>query len=179
MPYDISAFKILIKKIFPPKNCIFTLDTTGNGKPDSIRIQATNVIIPFVIPDHIEFEDFNTDNLDLNNIDTSKYVTIFLDNEPINLSKETVNLETLQERIQIFHENVLFTVKDLREGKLSGKTIALGDTLGVIIKLTEDSLTHFNKGKHIFKIESEFITGLEIDFELDEDNMNLSFKLDN
>lgn len=176
MPFDVSAFKLLIKKMFPPNKCVSTLDTTGSGKPDSIKIQIINVIVPFVVPEKIEIEDFNFQNIDKNNIDPFQFGRIFLDNELISLTKENLKLDILQEKIQIYHGNELFTLKDIIENKFSGRTIALGDTISVIIKLDEDSLKKFNEGAHIFKIESEFITGLEINFELDEDNMNLSCK---
>jgi hypothetical protein len=179
MPFDVSAFKLLIKKMFPPNKCVSTLDTTGNGKPDSIKIQVINVIVPFVVPAKIEIEDFNFQNIDKNNIDPFQFGNIFLDNELISLTKENLKLDVLQEKIQIFHGNELFTLEDIIENKFSGRTIALGDTISVIIKLDENSLKKFNEGAHIFKIESDFITGLEINFELDEDNMNLSFKPNN
>jgi len=183
-PYDLSAFKILIKKIFPPKKCVYTLDTTGNEKADSVQIKAINVIIPFVVPENIEIGDFNIqnldmNNLDINNIDTSKYAKIYLDDEPLNLSKENINLNTIQERIMIYHGGELFKLNDLIEGKLSGRTIALGDSISVILKLDESSLEKLTEGKHVFKIESDFITGIEINFELDKNNMNLRFDPNN
>ena len=183
-PYDLSAFKILIKKIFPPKKCVYTLDTTGNEKADSVQIKAINVIIPFVVPENIEIGDFNIqnldmNNLDINNIDTSKYAKIYLDDEPLNLSKENINLNTIQERIMIYHGGELFKLNDLIEGKLSGRTIALGDSISVILKLDESSLEKLTEGKHILTIENDFIAGLEIYFELNEKNMNLKFDPDN
>ncbi|MFX0044047.1 MAG: hypothetical protein ACFE8L_14125 [Candidatus Hodarchaeota archaeon] len=175
MSYDLSAFKVLIKKIFPPKKCVYTLDTTGNGKADSVQITALNVIIPFVFPENIEIGDFNIQNFDMNDIDISNYVTIYLDNELLNLSKENVNLDAVQERLMISHGGELFTLNNILEGKLSGRTIALGDKISVIIKLNESSLEKLTEGKHIFKIESELITGIEIRFELEKNNMNLRF----
>ena len=175
MSYDLSAFKVLIKKIFPPKKCVYTLDTTGNGKADSVQITALNVIIPFVVPENIEIGDFNIQNFDMNDIDISNYVTIYLDNELLNLSKENVNLDAIQERLMISHGGELFTLNNILEGKLSGRTIALGDKISVIIKLDESSLEKLTEGKHIFKIESDVITGIEILFELDKNNMNLRF----
>jgi hypothetical protein len=174
-PYDLSAFKVLIKKIFPPKKCFSTLDTTGNGKADSIQIKALNVIIPFVVPENIEIGDFNLKNFNINTIDISKYAQIYLDDELLNLSKENVNLDSIQERIMISHGEELFRLNDILEGKLSGRTIALGDTISIILKLDELSLEKLTEGKHIFKIESDFITGIEINFELDKNNMNLRF----
>jgi len=179
MSYDLSAFKVLIKKIFPPKKCVYTLDTTGNGKADSVQITALNVIIPFVVPENIEIGDFNIQNFDMNDIDISNYVTIYLDNELLNLSKENVNLDAIQERLMISHGGELFTLNNILEGKLSGRTIALGDKISVIIKLDESSLEKLTEGKHIFKIESDVITGIEILFELDKNNMNLRFDPNN
>lgn len=179
MSYDLSAFKVLIKKIFPPKKCVYTLDTTGNGKADSVQIKALNVIIPFVIPENIKIGDFNIQTFDMNNIDISKYAKIYLDNELLNISKENVNLDTIQERIMIYHGGELFTLNNILEGKLSGRTIALGDNISIILKLDESSLEKLTEGKHIFKIESDIITGIEIHFELDKNNMNLRFDSNN
>jgi len=179
MPYDLSVFKVLIKKIFPPKKCVYTLDTTENGKADSVQIKALNVIIPFVIPENIKIGDFNIQTFDMNNIDISKYAKIYLDNELLNISKENVNLDTIQERIMIYHGGELFTLNNILEGKLSGRTIALGDNISIILKLDESSLEKLTEGKHIFKIESDVITGIEIHFELDKNNMNLRFDSNN
>ncbi len=179
MSYDLSVFKVLIKKIFPPKKCVYTLDTTENGKADSVQIKALNVIIPFVIPENIKIGDFNIQTFDMNNIDISKYAKIYLDNELLNISKENVNLDTIQERIMIYHGGELFTLNNILEGKLSGRTIALGDNISIILKLDESSLEKLTEGKHIFKIESDVITGIEIHFELDKNNMNLRFDSNN
>ncbi len=179
MSYDLSAFKVLIKKIFPPKKCVFTLDTTGNGKADSVQIRALNVIIPFVVPENIEIGDFNIKTFDMNDIDISNYAKIYLDNELLNFSKDNVNLDTIQERIMIYHGGELFTLNNILEGKFSGRTIALGDKVSIILKLDESSLTKLIKGKHTFKIESDLFNGIEINFELDKNNMNLRFDPNN
>jgi hypothetical protein len=65
------------------------------------------------------------------------------------------------------------------EGKLSGRTIDLGDTISVLLKIDESSLEMFTEGKHSFKIESDLILNLEIFFELDENNMNIKLDPDN
>ena len=179
MSYDLSVFKVLIKKIFPPKKCVYTLDTTGNGKADSVQIKALNVIIPFVIPENIKIGDFNIQTFDMNNIDISKYAKIYLDDDLLNISKENINLDTIQERIMIYHGGELFTLNNILEGKLIGRTIALGDNISIILKLDESSLEKLTEGKHIFKIESDIITGIEIHFELDKNNMNLRFDSNN
>ena len=70
-------------------------------------------------------------------------------------------------------------MEEILEGKLSGRMIALGDSINVLIKLDMDSLDKFTEGKHIFKIESDLITGFEINFELDENNINIRFDPDN
>jgi hypothetical protein len=174
-PYDLSAFKVLIKKIFPPKKCVSTLDTTGNGKADSVQISALNVIIPFVVPENIEIGDFNIHTFNMNDIDISNYANIYLDNELLNISKDNINLDTIQERLMIYHGGEIFTLNNILEGKLSGRTIALGDKLSIILKLDESSLEKLTEGKHIFSIESDVITGIEIHFELNKNNMNLRF----
>ena len=82
--YDLSAFKVLLKKLFPPKESIFTVDTNGDGKTDSLQIKVLNLIIPFVIPEDIEIGDFSSKNFDPDNLDISQlgvwlfdYVVIF------------------------------------------------------------------------------------------------------
>jgi len=50
MSFDISALKVLIKKVFPPKKSIYTVDTTGDGKADALLIKALNLIMPILIP---------------------------------------------------------------------------------------------------------------------------------
>ncbi|MFX1379266.1 MAG: hypothetical protein ACFFA4_09235 [Promethearchaeota archaeon] len=61
------------------------------------------------------------------------------------------------------------------EGKLSGRTINLGDSISLLIKIDENTAKKFTKGEHTFKIESDLITNFEITFELDETNMNKKF----
>jgi hypothetical protein len=52
----------------------------------------------------------------------------------------------------------------------------LGDTISVLVKLDAEILENLGEGKHVFKIESDLVSNLLINFELDETNMNL--KLD-
>ncbi|MFW9972683.1 MAG: hypothetical protein ACFFDF_21035 [Candidatus Odinarchaeota archaeon] len=154
---------------------MFTVDTTGDGKPDSLQIKVRNLIIPFVIPEKIEIGDFNIKNFDPDEFEISKYGKFFLDDEKLDFSKEGVNLDTINERILIYHKGESFNLNNIIEGKLSGRTINLHDNINFLLKLDEDSLKKFTKGTHFFKIESDLISNLIIEFELDETNMNIKF----
>jgi hypothetical protein len=178
IPYDLSAFKVLLRKLFPPKECVYTVDTTGDGKTDSLQIKFQNLLIPFVIPEEIEIGDFNIKNYNPNDFDLSKYGKFFLDDTQLNFSKESVNLDTIKNRILIYHKGKSFNLDKILEGELSGRTINLNDKIGVLIKLDEDSLKKFTKGAHNFKIESDLVSNLIIQFELDESNMNIRFDPD-
>ena len=177
--FDLSAFKLLIKKIFPPKKSVFTVDTTGDGKGDSIQIKVINLLFPFVVPENIELGDFNLKSFDIHNFDFSEYVKLLIDDRPINVSKDSINLEQIKDRFLIYHKGESFELDDILEGKLSGRTIALGDSISILIKLDTESLKVLTEGKHIFKIENDLVSNLIINFELDETNMNLKIDLEN
>jgi hypothetical protein len=178
MPYDLSAFKVLLRRLFPLKESVFTVDTTGDGNPDSLQIKVLNLIIPFVIPEEIEIGDFNIKNYNPNDFDLSKYGKFYLDNVELNFSKKNVNLDTLKNRLLIYHKGESFNLDNIIEGKLSGRTINLNDEISVLIRLEEDSLKKFTKGTHHFKIESDLVSNLIIQFELDESNLNIRFDPD-
>lgn len=179
MPYDLSAFKVLIRKLLPPKKSVFTVDTDGDGSVDSLQIKFINLLVPFVIPEEIEIGDFNIKKFDPISFDLSKYGKFFLNGIQLNISKENVNLERIKSRIQIYHKGESFNINDIMEGKLSGRLIDLNDTISILIKLDEESLKNFTEGAHNFKIESDLISNLLISFELDETNMNIRFDPNN
>jgi len=179
MSYDLSAFKVLIRKLFPPKSSVFTVDTDGNGRVDSLQIKFINLLVPFVIPKEIEIGDFSIKNFDPNSLDLSKYGKFFLDDIELNFSKENVNVDTIKSHILIYHKGDSFNLNDVMEGKLSGRTINLNDTISIFIKIDEESLKKFTEGAHYFKIESKLVSNLLINFELDETNMNIRFDPDN
>jgi hypothetical protein len=79
----------------------------------------------------------------------------------------------------IYHKGESFNINEILEGKLSGRTIALGDSISILIKLSKDTLENFNEGKHTFKFESDLISNLEVFFELDDNNMNIKFNPEN
>ena len=178
MKFDLSMFKVLIRKLFPPKKCVFTVDTTADGRSDSIQIKVLNLIMPFVIPKKFEYGNINLKEIDNEEFDLSQYGKIFLDDQPLNISNESVNLERIQNRILIYYKGESFNFNEIKEGKLSGKTIALGDSISILLKLDEGSLEMLTEGKHVFKIESDMISKLEIEFELNKNNMNISFDAD-
>jgi hypothetical protein len=169
----------LIKKIFPPKESVFTVDFNGDGKADSIQIKVLNLLMPFVIPENLEIGDFNLKSFDLHNFDFSEYAKLFIDDAPINISKDSLNLETIKDRFLIFHKGAEFKMEDIIKGKFSGRTINFGDTVSILIKLDSESLDILTEGKHNFKIESDLVSNLVINFELDETNMNLKFDPNN
>jgi hypothetical protein len=154
---------------------VFTVDTTKDGKADSIQIKVLNLILPFVVPKNLEIGDFDLNSFDMSNINLSDQATLFLDDEPLKISGNSVDLETVKDRFLIIHKGESFTLDDILQGKLSGRMIALGDTVSVLIKIDTESLKVLNEGKHTFRIESELISNLSIDFELDESNMNIAF----
>lgn len=170
---------MLLRKLFPSKKSVFTVDTTSNGKADSLQIKVLNLIIPFVIPEQIEIGDFSLKEFDSNSFDISQYGKLLLDDIPLNFTKESFNLDNIKNRLLIYHRGESFNINDVLEGKLSGRTIDLGDSISVLIKIDENSLKMFTEGEHVFKVESDFITNLEIIFELDESNMNIKFDPDN
>ena len=177
MSYDLSALKVLIKKIFPPKSSVYTVDTTGDKNADAILIKALNIIMPIEIPNEIELGGFSTKDFDLNTFDLSEYGKIFLDEERITISKDDFEVDKLKTRFVIHHKDEKFTIDDILEGKLGGRLIALGDTIDIIIRLDKQALKKFTEGKHKFKLESELIPVLEFNFELNNDNMNQTYKL--
>jgi len=170
------VFKVLIKKLFPPKKSVYTIDTTGDGKADSLQIKVINLLIPFSVPKNIELGNFDLRSIDINNFDLSEYATLYLDDNPIKISKDSINIENLKSQFTIYHKGDSFTLDDILDGKFSGRIIALGDTISVLLKLDAKILENLNEGKHVFKIESDLVSNFIIDFELDETNMNL--KLD-
>jgi len=170
---------VLIRKLFPPKESVFTVDTNGNGKVDSLQIKFLNLIMPFVIPKEIEIGDFSLKEFDTNNFDILQYGKFFLDDIQLDFTKESFNLDNVANRLLMYHKGESYNISDILEGKLSGKTINLGDSISILIKIEKDTLNRFTEGKHIFRIESDFITNLEIIFELDKTNMNVKFDPNN
>ena len=132
-----------------------------------------------MIPENIEIGEINLENLNISNYDFSEYLSLFLDDEPIDISKDSIDLEILKERLSLYHKGESFTLDDIVAGKLSGRTIALGDTISLLIKFDTDTINLLTEGKHSFKIESEIISNLIIPFELNEMNMNLPFDPNN
>ncbi|MHA1987340.1 MAG: hypothetical protein ACW98D_11930 [Promethearchaeota archaeon] len=167
-------FKVLIKKLFPPKKSVYTIDTTGDGKADSLQIKVINLIIPFSVPKNVELGNFDLKSIDINNFDLSEYATLYLDDNPIKFSKDSINIEKLKSQFTIYHKGESFNLDDILDGKFSGRMIAFGDTISVLFKLDADILKNLVAGNHTFKIESELVSNFIIDFELDETNMNLN-----
>ena len=171
MSFKIPTF--LIKKIFPPKKSVFTVDTTGDGKADSLQIIGLNVIQPFTIPENIDLGDFDLEDFDLND-----YGQVLLDEEPLDLSKQKINIQAIRESLKVYHKGESYKIDEILGGKAGGKTIAMGDKLTILIKLDEADLNKLTIGKHTITIEAENIPTLDINFELSESNINLTFDPD-
>ncbi len=175
MSFDISALKVLFKKVFPAKKSIYTVDTNDDGKADSLLIKAMNVIMPIQVPKEIELGGFSTKNFDINHFELSDYGKIYLDEFPINVSKNEVDVKKLKDHFRFYLKDKGFTVDDLLSGKLAGRIIALGDAINILIKIDEEGLEKFSEGKHTFKFKSEVIPTLEFSFELGPENLNQKF----
>ena len=119
------------------------------------------------------------DNINIDEFNLNQYGKVLLDDQPLNFSKESINLDTIQNRILIYHKGEAFNFNDIKDGKLSGRMIALGESISILLKIDEGSLEKLTEGKHSFKIESDTISNLEIGFELDKSNMNIPFDANN
>ena len=165
MVYDISALKILFKKIFPPSKSVYTIDSTEDGSADSILIRAFNIIMPIEVPREIELGGLNSTDFEINKFDLSDYGKIYLDDEPLTIAKDEFDI----------HDGIGFTIDDLLAGKLAGKLIALGDTIDILIKIKSEGIKRFTEGMHKFTFSSELIPKLDFNFELTEKNLNRKF----
>ncbi len=138
------------------------------------------MILPFYVPKKINLGDYKINNLDLkdfekNDFDLSQYIKLVLDDVPINLSKDDTNLDKIQEILKVYHKGESFTINDILEGKLGGRTIALGESINILIKVPDETLKRLTIGKHSLIIENDKVSNLEIAFELEDNNMNLKF----
>jgi len=175
MPFDLSALGVLIKKIFPPKKCVFTVDTSGDGNVDALLIRAVNVVMPFQFPEEIELRDVGMKGFNGHDFDLSKYGKLLLDGEPINISKDAISPESLQKRFSVFHKGDSFTYEEIIKGGFGGRTIALGDQINFLFRLEDEAMARFTEGKHSLMIDAENVLTLELKFELNNDNMNQKF----
>ena len=161
---DLKNLKVptaMIKKLFPPKKSVFTVDTTGDGKADMIKIVSLNLFAPFEIPAKEDLGDINVDE-----IDPSEYVKLLLNGDKIDISKGAPNVELIKQSLRIHHKGDSFTFDDLLGGKMGGRTIAMGDEITVTFKLDESLLAKLTEGKHTIGVESDKIPNIEIGFEL-------------
>ncbi|TXT61976.1 MAG: hypothetical protein BAJALOKI1v1_1060011 [Promethearchaeota archaeon] len=177
MNIDLSAFKVLIKKIFPPNKCVYTIDLNDNGQSDAILIRAVNVVLPFEIPEQIDIENLTDENIRQDDFNAVDYFQIYLDGEKIDLSGEIINKDVIQERFLLVHSGESFTLMDLLEGKLKGRTIGLGDTIDIILQMDKEYLDRLTEGKHSFTLESEVLPSLTVNFSLSKNNFKLKYEL--
>lgn len=170
---DLKNLKVptaMIKKIFPPKKSVYTVDTTGDGKADSVKLVALNVIMPFGVPAKEDLGD-----IDVDEIDPSEHGKLLLDGEQIDISKGASNINLIKESLRIYHKGENFSFEDALGGKMGGRTIAMGDEITIVFKLDESFLAKLTEGKHTLSIESDKIPNVEIGFELIKSNMNQTF----
>ncbi|MFX0072608.1 MAG: hypothetical protein ACFFAO_16105 [Candidatus Hermodarchaeota archaeon] len=170
---DIKNIKVpsaMIKKVFPPKKSVFTVDTTGDGNVDSVKLVALNVLMPVGVPSKEDMGDVNVDE-----IDPSEYGKLLLDGEQVDISKGSSNIELIKSSLRIYHKGESYSFVDAVGGKMGGKTIAMGDEITVVFKLDKDFLSKLTEGKHTLSVESEKIPKIEIGFELTKNNMNQKF----
>ncbi|TFG27199.1 MAG: hypothetical protein EU532_07940 [Promethearchaeota archaeon] len=170
---DLKSMKVptaMIKKLFPPKKSVYTVDTNGDGKADGIKLVALNVLMPFGIPAKEDIGEIEVDE-----IDPSEYGKLLLDGEEIDISKNSANINLIKETLRFYHKGESFSFNDALGGKMGGRTIAMGDQIIVVFKLDESFLTKLIEGKHTISIESNKVPNIEIGFELTKDNMNQKF----
>ncbi|MBD3212301.1 MAG: hypothetical protein GF311_06810 [Candidatus Lokiarchaeota archaeon] len=172
MEFDLSSFKVLIKKIFPPHKCVYTIDTSGDGTADSILIRAVNVVIPIEIPEELDIGDMIGGQMDSENLDFSSFLTLYLDEEQIKLPKNLKSEKSLTENFSLYHKDQKLSFNDLVEGKFGGRTIGLGDKIDIVLKVGEKTLNKLTEGKHTLTLESSSFPSLDVHFNLSEDNFN-------
>ena len=172
---DFKDFKLpsfMIKKIFPPKKCLFTVDINGDGKADAVQIKILNVIQPFSVPEKIELGD-----IDIDEVDPSEYGKLLLDDESIDISKDSSNINLLKESLRVQLKGETANFKEILSGKFGGKTFAMGDSIDVVFKLDDSFLAKLTEGKHTLTVVSDKIPTVEINFELTKKNMNQKLTL--
>ncbi len=162
MSLKIPSF--LIKKILPPKKSFYTLDS------GLVQIKAVNVVQPFMLPEKIELGDF-----DIKEFNPSEYAKLILDGEEIDISKGSTNLKAILESFKIYFKGESYSIEEILGGKAGGITIAMGDSITVLIKLDDKYFKKLTEGKHVLKIESDKIPKVEINFELTKKNINVEF----
>jgi hypothetical protein len=136
------------------------------------------VIIPFDIPQEINIENFSKEKIEQEDFNFVKIFQIYLDNEKIDLSGKAIDKEAIQENFLLVHNQESFTLKDILEGKLKGRTIGLGDTVDIILRMDKSYLNRLDEGNHTFRIESEILPSLKVNFILSEDNFNIKYSSD-
>jgi hypothetical protein len=171
---DLKGIKVpaaMIKKLFPPKKCLYTIDTNGDGKPDSIKIVVLNVLAPFAVPEKRDIGDIKIED-----IDPSEYGKLILNGEEIDISKNSQNINLIKQSLRVYHKGQSFSFNDVLGGKMGGRTIAMGDEITVVFKLDASFISKLTEGKHTLMIKSDKVPSIEINFELSKDNMNQKFK---
>jgi hypothetical protein len=172
---DLKGMKVpsaMIKKLFPPKKCLYTVDTNGDGKADSVKIVALNILAPFAIPERKDLGEIKIDD-----IDPSEYGKLILNGEEIDISKSSPNIDLIKKSLRVYHKGQSFSFNDALSGKMSGRTIAMGDEMVIVFKLAESFLAKLTLGKHTLAIQSDKVPSIEIGFELTKENINQKFTL--
>ncbi|MFO8017580.1 MAG: hypothetical protein R6U96_03020 [Promethearchaeia archaeon] len=172
MPFKIPPF--LIKKIFPPKKAVSTIDTNSDGSPDAIQLKAINKFQPFTIPENIDLGSF-----DINEFDLSEWGEILLDGEPIDISRKNVDTNFVRDNLTIYHQGDAFRLDDFLSGKAGGRVLGLGDALTVVLKLEMKYIEQLTEGEHELTIDLDTIPTITVEFELTPTHMNIPFDPEN
>ncbi len=151
------------------------MDTTGDGKADTLQVKGINVAIPYTVPSKIEYGDKKLEDVNFDDFNLSDYMKIYLDENELDISKMETGKEVVQERFIIYHKGDGFRLNDILNGTMAGRTIAMGDTFSILIKLEDEALKWFTEGKHSLIFEGANFPKITINFELTEKNMNVKF----
>ncbi|MHA1733152.1 MAG: hypothetical protein ACTSU5_14490 [Promethearchaeota archaeon] len=128
--------KYILKRIFPPDG-LANLDTTGDGKVDSLRITYLNLISPIEIPDMDLEAEIKNSGVDLN--DFSTIAKIKIDGKDIPIKAENIS---------IWFEGEEYTLSNIQ--KAAGKTVPIGGKLTVVYKYGD--IPVLEPGDHEFDV---------------------------
>lgn len=152
---DFKVPKSIIKKVFPPKKCVSIKDD------NSIEITGINVIQPFSLP-----KEINIGDIDIKSIDPSNYLDLLLDGEKVNISKDEIDFGEVLDNIKLNLKGESYSVEEILQGKAGGKTVAMGDSFSINLKMPEKFMAKLIPGKHDLKVESENFPNIEIEFQI-------------
>ncbi len=146
-----------------PENGLANLDTTGDGQPDSLRIEFMNLLSAIEIPDmDLEAEIKNT-GVDLKDFSTIAKMTI--DGKEIPIKSENIGIWFQGEEYRL--DNIQ---------KAAGKIVPIGGKLTIVYKY--DDIPVLDQGMHTFDIQTVVEGGgmnFKIERPIKEENHNIKF----